>query len=98
MSLVLGLLYSYYIIYWHEVYVDMAVRKLEDIGLAAFNTMVMKVVLGISGSLLSSLHGALNGNTSISDVQECIAWTFDICAIDWIMDDCAHPIIIGDEC
>ena len=51
LSLVLGLLYSYYIIYWHEVYVDMAVRKLEDIGLAAFNTMVMKVVLGISGSL-----------------------------------------------
>ena len=51
LSLVLGLLYSYYIIYWHEVYVDMAVRKLEDIGLAAFNTKVMKVVLGISGSL-----------------------------------------------
>ena len=50
-SLVLGLLYSYYIIYWHEVYVEMAVHKLEDIGLDAFNMVVMKVVLGISGLL-----------------------------------------------
>ena len=50
-SLVLGLLYSYYIIYWHEVYVEMAVHKLEDIGLDAFNVMVMKVVLGVSGLL-----------------------------------------------
>ena len=50
-SLVLGLLYSYYIIYWHEVYVAMAVHTLEEIGLDAFNVMVMKVVLGISGLL-----------------------------------------------
>ena len=50
-SLVLGVLYSYYIIYWHEVYVEMAVHKLEDIGLDAFNMVVMKVVLGISGLL-----------------------------------------------
>lgn len=50
-SLVLGLLYSYYIIYWHEVYVDMAVHTLEEIGLDAFNAIVMKVVLGISGLL-----------------------------------------------
>lgn len=50
-SLVLGLLYSYYIIYWHEVYVAMAVHTLEEIGLDAFNVIVMKVVLGISGLL-----------------------------------------------
>lgn len=50
-SLFLGLLYSYYIIYWHEVYVDMAVNTLEKIGLDAFNVIVMKVVLGISGLL-----------------------------------------------
>ena len=50
-SLVLGLLYSYYIIYWHEVYVEIAVHTLEDIGLDAFNAIVMKVVLIISGLL-----------------------------------------------
>ena len=44
-SLVLGLLYSYYIIYWHEVYVAMSVHTLEEIGLDAFNVIVMKVCL-----------------------------------------------------
>ena len=47
LSLTLGLLYSLYIIYWHEVYVEMAVHQLERIGLDAFNSKVMKVVLGI---------------------------------------------------
>lgn len=47
LSLTLGLLYSIYIIYWHEVYVEMAVHQLERIGLDAFNSKVMKVVLGI---------------------------------------------------
>ena len=49
LSLLLGLLYSYYIIYWHEVYVEMAVEAISRMGLDGFNNSVMKTVLGLCG-------------------------------------------------
>ena len=49
LSLLWGLLYSYYIIYWHEVYVEMAVEAISRKGLDGFNNSVMKTVLGLCG-------------------------------------------------